>query len=341
MSKKFALSIETLYNKYAGGKTMIFVPIFKTKQNAERCAIAKIKPLLSESIIPLLQIIKKVDNQNFAVMANSIENNKFFFEIFGKNTKDYTNLTIKIAKKYGDSIPLFELSKIDSLVDFNNFVLNRENGKSVSIKIKIGQINLISMNEIKLLKPTDYLFVDIEDSDYSSLHDEFNQIKFFCKAKIIVITHERKDNIAGKYYKNYSYNRAYFISTVIESIKNNDFLEDGFASYCTAKNNEEETGGNGDPLTGVFLTYVYSENAVYSVISPKKDVISRVYTQIRELLKKESPYNDAFNSLYSNTPISMQRLQIEYKKDKHSRAVDFIEVSIIHYIEEIVNNLFN
>lgn len=318
---------------------MIFVPILKTKQNAERSAFEKLSPLFNDEIIPYIQIIKKPSS--FSLFEPFIKDIKFFFEI-RPNVDDFIKSYEEITSNYGNAIPVVQISKIgdkSKYVSYNNFfkLLDR----SFGLLLNISEFEFIDSDYISNLTKNDYLFINLDDSPYESLKSEIDEIKGICPAKIVIISQERKDNVAGKYFTSYTYNRAYFMSSVIDSIKSGLFEEDGFASYCTAKNNEEDTGGNGKPLTAAFLTYVFAENSIYVVTSEKDDIISRVYTSVRKRLTYSTPENDAFNSLYTNTPISWNRLNEEFKKDKkHSRAVDFIEISIIHYVEEIKNNIF-
>lgn len=339
MSKKIEVSNIYLYNiRRKGGANMLFVPILKTKQNAEKAAFEKLLPLFNDEIIPYIQIIKKLSS--FSLFEPFIKDKKFFFEIH-TGVDDFIKKYEEITNKYSNAIPVMQISKIPDKKSYSSYndwfkLLNRPFG----LLLCISEFGFIDHDYISNLTEDDYLFINIDDSPYDSLKTEIDEIKEICKAKIIIISQERKDNIAGRYFASYTYNRAYFMSPVIDSIKLGLFEEDGFASYCTAKNNEEDTGGNGKPLTAAFLTYVFAENSIYVVTSEKDDIISRVYTSVRKRLTKSTPENAAFNSLYASTPISLNRLNDELKKTKHSRAVDFIEISIIHYVEEIKNNLF-
>lgn len=317
---------------------MIFVPILKTKQNAEKSAFEKLLPLFNDEIIPYIQIIKKPSS--FSLFEPYIKDTKFFFEMRA-DVEDLIKSYEEITNNYDDAIPVIQISKIKDKTKYFSYnewfkLLN----KSFGLLLNISEFEFIDHEYISNLTEEDYLFINIDDSNYEPLRTEIDEIKEICPAKVIIISQERKDTIAGRYFTSYKYNRAYFMSSVIDSIKTGLFEEDGFASYCTAKNNEEDTGGNGKPLTAAFLTYVFAENSIYVVTSEKDDIISRVYTNVRERLKKATPENAAFNSLYTTTPISWNRLNEEFKKPKHSRAVDFIEISIIHYVEEIKNNLF-
>lgn len=321
---------------------MIFVPILKSKANAEPRVIEAFSHRFSNTFIPYLQIIKNDDKTSSRVnkILRQIGTKSAFVELDCEiPNNDYINKIMSNPFDKNNIIPVIPLKKIDM---YDNFIfLNtiHNSAKSTAIKIDIDDIILhaAKVNKLasKLLK-NDYIFVNIHDSAYLPLKSILATLKSTSSAKIIVIYQERIDKTMGKEYYDYAYDTAHFKNDLIECIKNAKFDEDGFASYCTAKNVKNDPINVGNHAVGVLITYNGLNNKFYTVKSNGSGHISTIYTNLKNRINdKTFDKNKELWSLYEKTPTSYHMLEEEMAK-KGCKVTSFIKIGISHYIEQIL-----
>ena len=317
----------------------IFVPIFKTKCISEPSAIKECLNLFSDRMIPYLEIKKNTKGYERCYRhLNKITH----FEQLNRNENVSLKDSIEAVINKNDPfiIPSIYITSNDDFDDNENDIkkfINTLHKKDMPISIRIDAgiddnvLNLLFLN----LYNNDFLFVDINENEYKSSLLFLKKIHASSiRCKVIVISNERPINIQNSSLEENGYNNL-FNTTVISSILNEKkFLEDGFASYCSAKNDTYEGEHPVNKSYATFLIYDYSNNSFYSFRTHTSKVSPNNFYELKEILKHPSNHN-IINGLFNNTSISNKKLNNYLNGNKPGNASTLITISIIHYIEGI------
>lgn len=153
--------------------------------------------------------------------------------------------------------------------------------------------------------------------------------------QIIVFSNERPSRLTGDKYIGDKYQNI-LNTSLIKAVKEERIQCSYFGTYASAKNDLTEGGGPRD-VYGIFLIFDFAEGKYYCIKSDEKAHISSVYKFVRDQIEQE--FDSKYRKFFINTPLSLSKLEKIMVNPKNPRCVDFIEVSILHYIEEMVLNL--
>lgn len=324
-------------------RDLIFVPILKTKKQAEPVVIEKVKHLFNKNIMPYIEIKTDLDDRTVIKIQDMLEGTSHFEGFIRKkeeSLEENVRLTNKI-KGLPNVIPVLNLlgpeirnekSKVEA------FVLEHLKG-NLSAGIRIPQIPTdSSIMKVLLgnLNQESFLFIDIGDDPYDSNADYFMSLcSSVHECKIIVISNERPNSLTGDDFEDSDYN-GILNTGVIESIKMGKFHGDGFASYCSAKNNMNE-GGGASAVYAAFLIYDYKHNDFFSIRSDEKQQVAKAYSSLKS---KVDRINKEKKLITTSTPVSLKDLEDLLEDSKKGNASRYYRLGMIHYIEEIYYNLF-
>jgi len=324
---------------------LYFVPIFKSKFSAEPEAILNCRNLFNTKIIPYIEIINELDSKGYNKILKNIDGIKHFEQIYRKPDSKL-NEAIDVTKKLikDNVIPSIHFTKDDcksyDLDYLNSFItLCHENNSNCAIRIFLGHSIKETISLSEKLNKDDFIIIDIEDNDYqaSSLFlEDLKHIKQKCN--LLIFSNERPLKLSNTMLKANAYNEG-FNTSLIDSVKSNSFIEDGFGSYCSAKNDTIESTPNKNEVFGVFLIYNFKENRFFSLKTKKKDHLSRVYSKFKDDFLYDSEIIQIVNELFLNTPISKGMIDSFLLDNKKGNASKYIAFSLVHYIEEISNNI--
>lgn len=326
-----------------------FYPILKTKNIAERHIIKKFSnELFSDNTVPIIEFIKEKDNRITKNFIFSLENISYIGGM-SKINPNYSLLSsIEYAKFLLDEsrlvIPFCFINnktKSDELKELFIFISNvHTNRRNIALWIEnTVDISIISSfkNYIKL---GDLLFIDIVDDSYHANKFYFNDVfDIGFSTPISLIYRDKNPSLSGKGFacNDLDYN---FNNEVPTLIKSNTFDFDGFGTYCTARDNLTDTSipVKVYPLLSL---YNFASNKYFTFKSDIPEYITKAYTTLKTRIKSDSTLRSKLYGLLENTPISKSLYQnIEYKdQSKNNTASEFIEVSIVHFIEEIKKGL--
>ena len=322
---------------------MIFVPLIKTKTNAEPIVIDKAYPLFGKEIIPYLEIKKDLSEKNVRNMRSQLSNVLHFEGILRKPGDNLSNL-LELSKQLSsdNSIAVYHLkgNEVRDLLDVVKRSVNDAVSKKIPVAIRLPQVSENSPIIDYLYNTLDedsFIFIDIGDDPFLSNR---LTIEGLCqkphKCRLIVISNERPVNLTGDDYEDLGYNESIMNTSLIDSIKSGSFPCDGFGSYCSAKNNLNE-GGGAIPVYAVFSVYSYELNKFFSIRSDKKEFISTAYASIKDKVQK---VNTELGLITDATPISHACLNEFLESKQKGIASTYYRIGMINYIEQIRNNLF-
>ena len=322
---------------------MIFVPLIKTKTNAEPVVIDKTLRLFGEEIIPYLEIKKKLSDKNVINMRLQLSGIPHFEGIVrmkGDNLAQVVESTKMLESD--NTIPVISLHGEELTESYHLIVEHigerKRNKKPLAIRLpQVSEDSTIIDYLYGALDENDFIFIDIGDDPFDSNR---STIEALCKkphiCRIIVISNERPLNLTGEDYEDLGYNELIMNTSLIDSIKSGTFPCDGFGSYCSAKNNLNE-GGGATPVYAVFLVYDYATNRFFSIRSDSKDYISTAYASLKNKVQKS---NTIFGLITDATPISFACLNEFMNSTQKGIASTYYRIGMINYIEQIKNNLF-
>ena len=316
---------------------MLFIPIFKTKENAEPHVIDETKRLFDDSIIPYVELTKERSK-----VFESLQGIRHFEQVIRKKKGlDFHTVllqTVPLLNKNNVIVAIHLKGKelVNNIDTMKGFIEQAHAlGKYIGIRIESGTDFQEVMRIKSWLTRDDFLIIDIADQLYNSSILYLKKIcKGTCDCKVLVFCDERPAELKAASYASSGFNN--FSTSLIQSIKDGTFIGDGFGSYCSAKNNLDEGKRTSAVTTyAIFLIYRYQENSFFSMKSAEKDHVSKVYSlHFKKYIEDNRSTWERF--INGKTPISYQDLQ-SFLEDgkKKGNAVKYIEIGMIHYIEEI------
>ena len=196
----------------------IFCPVLKTKRVSERNALQALMPLLEKNadVIPYLQLLKDDDQNRADKYVNALSDLPFFIE-------PASNVSLLNLLVYPQSIPVFSIRNSSHDANLLNYIskchkINRRVAVKISCYDSKNAAYLLSQ-----LNSRDYLFIDIDKNDYSSVALLMILKGMPRQCKIIINSNERSVAYSGKDFNKYndSFPRvALFNTSIIKSIKN-------------------------------------------------------------------------------------------------------------------------
>lgn len=322
--------------KPKGEKQMLFTPVLKTKQSSEYHALSEAMIAIEETpnILPYIECIKSIDDKCV----------KKYIDLLGTKINCFIEPLESDVGKVLEGIDtykanctiVFRITKATSLEDIKTFILTtKQHDRHCGIKIDDADDRYFSI--FQSLSDSDYLFIELGGTAYTSSDFLGDIINENLTCKIIIHSNERAQYLRGEDFKDLAFNdKANFNFSVIDAIKAGSFVFDGFGSRCTAKDDNTEEVKRAKKVYGVFLIYDYSNNNIYSVRSNNKDHISRIYNEVRDKIEDNMTLLDSL--FFNHSPIAKKTLDRYLALEKTSSS-RFITISIIRYIEEIAYNL--
>lgn len=311
----------------------IFCPVLKTKRVSEKNALIALKPLLetNKDVIPYLELLKDEDIDRTNKYVDVLDKIPFFIEPVSSN-KASGLLSYPLA------IPVFSVNKSTNTADLYSFIACcHQDDRSAAVKINCYN-SKDAIDLLNRLNEKDYLFIDIDRNEYSSV-SLLKIIRIIPrKCKIIINSNERNVAYSGRDFSKYNDSfpkDVLFNTTLIQAIKDGSFAFDGFGSYCAAKNDLTEEIQIANTVYGYLLVYNYEQNNFYIVTTNGSDHITRIYKTLVEEIYSGSK---TVLSYLSTTPRSKDMLEEAHLLKKLS-CPKKITIEITHYIEEIINNL--
>lgn len=337
----------------------IFIPILKSKTRSEPVVLEKCHDLFSNEVIPYIEFIarKPKDNNKKTKNRKNVNNKIKFFtrdilhfeEICRLKNKDNIDTIIVKTKDIKDdnAIPSIHIinenelnENIENVIDFIQFEHNNKKNCSIRITgdIKFGE-NIKKV--IDLLTKDDFLIIDIGENSYISSEIA---LKYYFdyqnrKSKIIIFSEERPSKLTNKDLEADDYNKNIhsFNVSVIDSIKNDQFVYDGFGSYCSARN-DINNGGSGKNVFAIFMLFNYLINDFFSY---KSDTANNIHISYAQLKNKLQTKRKIAEDILKDTPLSDDMFKKLIDTSEKPVAYKFITISIIHHIETIYNNLIS
>lgn len=324
---------------------LLFIPILKNKAIAEPNAIKACSKIFSNRIIPYIEIINEnAESRGYINTKRELGDLVHFEQFYRRKDSTLSDIIKKTINNTRTniipSLHLLDEKELIDNIDITSSFIDTIHNKHSNLSIRIPTFtNFNLLNGLMvLLENEDYLIFDIDDNDYKSLTLFFNAInRIPKKCKIIIFSNERPKNSTNKGLADLDYNLS-FNTSVIDSIISNSFNQDGFGSYCAAKNDLNQGGSYKYLIYGAFVIYDYDKNSFFSIKSNTKDHASKAYSQLKSKIKQNRSIID---KLFFKTPISYNYInKLLDNENKKGSAAQYISFSIIHYIEEIYNNLF-
>ena len=341
MSKYFAVAVlfYLIYNisEVLIMNELIFTPIFKTKAHSEYNALKILEGILLQEkyVVPYIEAIKDFDNRNILKYISFFKDNGKAF-IFEPISSDIEKLTNNNSLLPTNCILSMRITKTTEKPDVKVFIDKcRANNRVFGLKIDNSDDRF--MDILLDLKKDELLFIELNGTSLSSstFLDDLLDLKLACI--IIIHSNERFQYLRGDDFNDDAFNnKNNFNTSIIDSIKEKEFKFIGFGSRCSAKDDNTEDIKRSNEVRGVFLIYCFKQNNFYSLISKEKNHISKVYTDF--LPKLASHQFDLESKFFNYTPLSKVEFDKCTKKTKLT-SNSLITVSIIRYIEEILNNL--
>lgn len=321
-------------------KEYFFIPIFKSKASAEPKAIAQCKTLFSQRVVPFIEIIDEKSSKGYQMISSTLSDTLHFEQYYRKDNDllSTINLTNESIGKH--VIPCLHIKSSDELNSCADEIIQMINNVHIhtnhcAIRIPAGIINENLILVLSSLSSKDYLFIDIGTGMYSSASGYIKYIKTnFSNPAIIIISNERPNNLTGSSMEQNGFNRT-FNTSIIDAIKKGAFNSDGFGSFCSARDDLNQVAL---PLKvyATFLIYNYKHNGFFSIKTTNYDIVARIYKELKYVI---SSYKSVIDDLFILTPISKNMINEFLKSNKKGNASTYISISIVHYIEEIVNNI--
>lgn len=324
---------------------LIFIPILKNKAVAEPKAIEACSNLFSSRVIPYIEIINEDESsRGYKKTKKSTDNILHFEQIYRKKDTDLQDIINKTKNTIDNEHTIYSIiinsnEIIDDygiIKDFITYVHSSNHNCALRIPPIANQETIKKL--FCDLYANDYLIIDIDDNDYSSLDIYFsmiNNLKHECY--LIAFSDERPKNSTNKSLAYNDYNHS-FNTSVIDNIKNDNFVINGFGSYCSAKNDLNQGGTYAYHVYGAFVAYNYDKNDFFSFKTEEPDCLPKAYKKIKSILKERV---DIINDLFQKTNISFTMVNEFLSSEKNGTAAMYISISIVHYIEEIVNGLLS
>lgn len=336
----------------------IFVPILRSKQQAQYKALKSLSSLkdfskVSTRIIPYIELKKDITfaTQNKYRMA--LENTTHFIEYYDENFNE-NNFKDLIAKTKSIA---FNCNTIPSLkLDFKlvyyhkNIIIDlikffHTNNQKFALRVT-NYINLNDIKEVLLnLNENDFLILDNEFSSMQTkiILSNYHSIAKTLKNKIIFFSTERSQQPA-KVYENLNYTNFCNYDLINFLKDNKGFYYHGIGSYCGAKADNNEIGNSKVSIEAIFFEYSFLMNKFFIIKSAIKGNISTIYTELTkylgEIIDKNLNANPLKEILELNgySLVKLKEIILKQKSThKNSTASNYIELTIEHYIEEIIH----
>lgn len=315
-----------------------FVPIIKTKRNAEIPLLKETRSLLEENqIIPYIEFTKP--HASLKTFVERIDGLFHFEELLFKDAAHDLNSTIDYFKTIPFKpyiIQSFRIRPDESIPDslFEYLKERSENGGRSAIRINAGTpketVEAISSN----ITQADYIIIDLEDTEYNAAFPYLKMIrdKLNNKENIIVFSREIPNRVPGKEYPDREYDRVLINTSLVTAAKDPAFPFMYFGTHASAKDDLTEEAFKAPNVFGKFLIFDITRNAYYCIKSDTPDHVARVYRQIKAKIDPEE-----IEELFLHTPRSRKMLE-DYISNPTGKASSsgFMKVSILHYLEEII-----
>lgn len=338
---------------------MIYVPLLKTNK-AELNALSKISQTLSSNIMPLFEIMSTTSSANKD--KNTLEylsamklNGSFFVDSFrfsegeytqknmnfprmdwalkNRNQVNYVNSIMLVSDffKERDCIPVISMKKglilrKDDIINLISYI--RDNKQPVCIRIE-SNIFPDFEDVLSELTSSDYLMLDIREQPVNSQEMTYRRLKRLnIPATKILLNSPRK-----REYLNTFYNKNGFTDQI-----DNSALElfeiigfDGVGDYAGLKDKlPENSGGNGKGLAMAFV-FCAEENAFWIAGNDNTNDGVKGYAAVKDELIKNRDLLD---------PGLRCPAFMEIERIKNGNWSNWIEITVIRYIDQIDNYYF-
>lgn len=322
-------------------KNLLFIPVFKTKRTTEKYIIEKLSNLFSDNFFPLIEWTKD-HNDSSVKKYNSLLKNLFHLESYFRKSsipfEEIIDKTIKLRKN-NRIIPCLKILPNECKKEYNlisNFIKNEKKKGLISLNISIeNDINTIIQIGNELSKD-DYLIIDIGNNNINYI----KSLKLIKDAvtnntQIIILSEERNTTLNDNIYSNFGYNDGLFDFSTLDLIRNNKFDFNGFASYCTLKN---DLTGDDQKVTKSYATiflYDYYKNDIFTIRTNESNNISTSYINLTNYIINSSDIKNTINSIIKKSQLAKEVFNDICSKEKGA-VTKYQELSALNYIESVI-----
>lgn len=321
---------------------MIYIPIFKTKQNVEAKILKKYPLFFGESgFIPYIEITKAYEDVITAKTLGAIRSIMHFEEFNVGSNKDFLTYEDQYDKtaQHNNVILSFRVSSRfaqEDLEAIENIIKKRKiSNLSTAIRIPVGTPeNTYMMKLLSFLGNDDWLFIDIDENEYDACTPYIKSCMGKTKAKVVITATERQTRISGSSYENKTYSHTHNTS-LLASVIEKRLLTEYFGSYASLKNDLTD-GVISTSCYAILTLYDLSKNMFYIIKSDSKLHVSHVYEELRgplEVLLSET--ESIVSKIFMTAPISYSFIKEVLNKKKRLMAHDMLQVSLLLFLEQM------
>ena len=326
-------------------KANYFIPVFKTKRITEKYILSKLATQFNSHFFPMIEWTKEQNEPSIIKYKDILENVIHIESLYRKPNIKLDSIINESLVLFCEKhiIPCIKILSNEAHDNINRieYFINEEKvrGKNIAINISVEN-DLDSFKKISLhLTKEDFLIIDIGLNNLRSVKI-LNIINSLLskQTNIIILSEERNTDLGNKTYSEFDYNKRLFNFSVIDSIKNLSFNFDGFASYCTLKN--DLTGEDQIVTNSYAILFLYSfiKNDVFTIRRNTNEHIATSYKNLTDdILCDTEKYNKVVE-LIKKSPLAGDVFKGICESKKGS-VVKYQEIASLHYIETILDNI--
>ena len=333
----------------------MYIPTLKNRRN-EKIAIKNISHLVSENIIPLIEIInisknktfidevkiisKICDNKAFFVdpfrfdinnYGNNIEAKKCVFSINLNNNENEYITYLKQLNLIENSIPVISIKKgfsIDkrTLKDLINHL--QQNKKSIAFRIDDNELDNYLNFIIRFLRNEDYFMFDIGENNIDSKFIEIDELnKANILANKVILTSNRSIKLETADLENNKIT-PYIDLKLLFSFREYGFV--AYGDYAGVKDTMPTRGGGNGTGRAYALLLQINEQGVYSFVNDNTKDGTRGYKNLIPLILANQPKFDKENSCPAFKVIKKMN-----DENRTGNWGSWIAVCIMRYLHQI------
>lgn len=254
--------------------------------------------------------------------SQTIRQSLLFFKELNKDPDEYTP-SFKILREISQE----EINEIDSIMEDRH-----AQGLGTGIRITNGQDMVFDYSFFQKMNNADYLFVDLGESNYKAACFFLDDIKSInSSVKVVIISSERRNKKTNKNYCEFG-KEPDMNTSVLESLKNGSFEEDGLATYCGYRSTIKDIA-KGVMTFGLVLLMNFDDSSFFSIKSSEYNYVGTTYAALKPKILADK---DTVLGLLNENSISRELLESFLNGGKKGNAQFYIGLSMVHYVEELL-----
>ena len=328
-------------------KKKIFIPVLKTKRATEKHILEKLseKYTFDDSFLPLIEWTRDSRESSVKKYAEILKDAFHLESVYRRSNSSIDEIINKTSelRKTNNIVPCLKILKEECKKHYyliDKFINNEKEKGAIALNISIeNDIDCI----VKIgnqLSDNDYLIIDIglDNIKYiKSLSTIKNKIT--SKNNIIILTEERNTSLGNKEYAKCNYNGDWLFNfSVIDSIKNDSFDFDGFASYCTLKN--DMTGEDQIATKTYAIVFLYSSdnNSMFTLRTDELMQTASSYVNLTNKILESKEYIERITEKIKKSPLAGEVFN-NIIRNKKGSVVKYQEIAVFNYIESVIRDI--